>query len=118
MKKLAKSNKNRKICGVCGGIAEYLNLRMEFEYHSGLEAQLCAELLWNGDLSALAHCRCSHRLVLHNGKKYEIIMAEYGFSVKTPTAHPRWPRGLKNRAHRTRAGGRSGGEPGRVRTVL
>ena len=25
MKKLAKSNKNRKICGVCGGIAEYLN---------------------------------------------------------------------------------------------
>ena len=25
MKKLAKSYKNRKICGVCGGIAEYLN---------------------------------------------------------------------------------------------
>ena len=25
MKKLCKSNKNRKICGVCGGIAEYLN---------------------------------------------------------------------------------------------
>ena len=26
MKKLCKSNTNRKICGVCGGIAEYLNL--------------------------------------------------------------------------------------------
>ena len=26
MKKLCKSNKNRKICGVCGGIAEYLNV--------------------------------------------------------------------------------------------
>ena len=25
MKKLCKSNKDRKICGVCGGIAEYLN---------------------------------------------------------------------------------------------
>ncbi len=25
MKKLTKSYKNRKICGVCGGIAEYLN---------------------------------------------------------------------------------------------
>ena len=25
MKKLRKSNTNRKICGVCGGIAEYLN---------------------------------------------------------------------------------------------
>ena len=25
MKKLCKSNKNRKICGVCGGIADYLN---------------------------------------------------------------------------------------------
>ena len=25
MKKLCKSNTNRKICGVCGGIAEYLN---------------------------------------------------------------------------------------------
>ena len=25
MKKLCKSNKNRKVCGVCGGIAEYLN---------------------------------------------------------------------------------------------
>ena len=25
MKKLCKSNKNKKICGVCGGIAEYLN---------------------------------------------------------------------------------------------
>ena len=25
MKKLCKSIKNRKICGVCGGIAEYLN---------------------------------------------------------------------------------------------
>lgn len=25
MKKLCKSYKNRKICGVCGGIAEYLN---------------------------------------------------------------------------------------------
>ena len=25
MKKLCKSNTNQKICGVCGGIAEYLN---------------------------------------------------------------------------------------------
>ena len=25
MKKLCKSNTDRKICGVCGGIAEYLN---------------------------------------------------------------------------------------------
>ena len=25
MKKLCKSNRDRKICGVCGGIAEYLN---------------------------------------------------------------------------------------------
>jgi phage shock protein C len=25
MKKLCKSNSNKKICGVCGGIAEYLN---------------------------------------------------------------------------------------------
>ena len=25
MKKLCKSNRNKKICGVCGGIAEYLN---------------------------------------------------------------------------------------------
>ena len=25
MKKLYKSNTNKKICGVCGGIAEYLN---------------------------------------------------------------------------------------------
>ena len=25
MKKLCKSSTNRKICGVCGGIAEYLN---------------------------------------------------------------------------------------------
>ena len=25
MKKLCKSKRNRKICGVCGGIAEYLN---------------------------------------------------------------------------------------------
>ena len=25
MKKLCKSNTNKKICGVCGGIAEYLN---------------------------------------------------------------------------------------------
>ena len=25
MKKLRKSNTNKKICGVCGGIAEYLN---------------------------------------------------------------------------------------------
>ncbi len=25
MKKLCKSKTNRKICGVCGGIAEYLN---------------------------------------------------------------------------------------------
>ena len=26
MKKLRKSNTDRKICGVCGGIAEYLNI--------------------------------------------------------------------------------------------
>ncbi len=26
MKKLCKSNTDRKICGVCGGIAEYLNV--------------------------------------------------------------------------------------------
>jgi len=26
MKKLMKSNRDRKICGVCGGIAEYLNV--------------------------------------------------------------------------------------------
>ena len=26
MKKLYKSNTDRKICGVCGGIAEYLNI--------------------------------------------------------------------------------------------
>ena len=26
MKKMCRSNTNRKICGVCGGIAEYLNL--------------------------------------------------------------------------------------------
>ncbi len=26
MKKLCKSNTERKICGVCGGIAEYLNV--------------------------------------------------------------------------------------------
>ena len=26
MKKLTKSNTDRKICGVCGGIAEYLNI--------------------------------------------------------------------------------------------
>ena len=26
MKKLCKSNTNKKICGVCGGIAEYLNI--------------------------------------------------------------------------------------------
>ena len=25
MKRLCKSNTNKKICGVCGGIAEYLN---------------------------------------------------------------------------------------------
>ena len=25
MKKLCKNNTNKKICGVCGGIAEYLN---------------------------------------------------------------------------------------------
>ena len=25
MKRLCKSNNNKKICGVCGGIAEYLN---------------------------------------------------------------------------------------------
>ena len=25
MKKLCRSNTNKKICGVCGGIAEYLN---------------------------------------------------------------------------------------------
>lgn len=26
MKRLYKSNKNKMICGVCGGIAEYLNV--------------------------------------------------------------------------------------------
>ena len=26
MKKLTRSNTDRKICGVCGGIAEYLNV--------------------------------------------------------------------------------------------
>ena len=26
MKKLYKSNRDKKICGVCGGIAEYLNV--------------------------------------------------------------------------------------------
>lgn len=26
MKKLFKSNTNKKICGVCGGIAEYFNI--------------------------------------------------------------------------------------------
>ena len=26
MKKLYKSNTDRKICGVCGGLAEYLNI--------------------------------------------------------------------------------------------
>lgn len=26
MKKLCRSNKNRIFCGVCGGIAEYLNI--------------------------------------------------------------------------------------------
>ncbi len=26
MKKLYKSNNDRKLCGVCGGVAEYLNI--------------------------------------------------------------------------------------------
>ena len=30
MKKLCKSNTDRKICGVCGGIAEYLNIDPNF----------------------------------------------------------------------------------------
>ena len=55
MKKLFKSNKNRKICGVCGGIAEYLNadptlIRLAFVVISmaagtGLLAYIAAALI-------------------------------------------------------------------------
>ena len=55
MKKLCKSNKNRKICGVCGGIAEYLNadptlIRLAFVMismaaGSGLLAYIVAALI-------------------------------------------------------------------------
>ncbi len=55
MKKLTKSNKNRKICGVCGGIAEYLNadptlIRLAFilvamAAGSGLLADIIAALI-------------------------------------------------------------------------
>ena len=55
MKKLCKSNKNRKICGVCGGIAEYLNadptlIRLAFVVISmaagtGLLAYIAAALI-------------------------------------------------------------------------
>ena len=55
MKKLCKSNKNRKVCGVCGGIAEYLNtdptlIRLAFLVisacaGSGLLAYLIAALV-------------------------------------------------------------------------
>ena len=55
MKKLCKSNKNRKICGVCGGIAEYLNadptlIRLAFVVismaaGSGLLAYIAAALI-------------------------------------------------------------------------
>ena len=55
MKKLCKSNKNRKICGGCGGIAEYLNadptlIRLAFVVISmaagtGLLAYIAAALI-------------------------------------------------------------------------
>ena len=55
MKKLCKSNTNRKICGVCGGIAEYLNadptlIRLAFVIiamaaGSGLLAYILAALI-------------------------------------------------------------------------
>ena len=55
MKKLCKSNKNRKICGVCGGIAEYLDadptlIRLAFVVISmaagtGLLAYIAAALI-------------------------------------------------------------------------
>ena len=55
MKKLCKSNTNRKICGVCGGIAEYLNadptlIRLAFVIVSmaagtGLMAYILAALI-------------------------------------------------------------------------
>lgn len=55
MKKLCKSIKNRKICGVCGGIAEYLNadptlIRLAFilismAAGSGLLAYIVAALI-------------------------------------------------------------------------
>ena len=55
MKKLCKSIKNRKICGVCGGIAEYLNadptlIRLAFVVISmaagtGLLAYIAAALI-------------------------------------------------------------------------
>ena len=55
MKKLCKSNTNKKICGVCGGIAEYLNadptlIRLAFVVISmaagtGLLAYIAAALI-------------------------------------------------------------------------
>ena len=55
MKKLCKSNTNKKICGVCGGIAEYLNtdptrIRLAFlviclAAGSGLLAYIAAALI-------------------------------------------------------------------------
>ena len=55
MKKLCKSNTNKKICGVCGGIAEYLNadptlIRLAFVIvamaaGSGILAYLLAALI-------------------------------------------------------------------------
>ena len=59
-KKLCKSNTNKKICGVCGGIAEYLNtdptlVRLAFlviclAAGSGLLAYIiCAVILPEGD---------------------------------------------------------------------
>ena len=55
LKKHCKSNKNRKICGVCGGIAEYLNadptlIRLAFVVISmaagtGLLAYIAAALI-------------------------------------------------------------------------
>ena len=55
MKKLCKSNTNKKICGVCGGIAEYLNadptlIRLAFVLiaaaaGSGIAAYILAALI-------------------------------------------------------------------------
>ena len=60
MKKLCKSNTNKKICGVCGGIAEYLNadptiIRLAFAllvlgWGSGVMAYIiCALVLPEGE---------------------------------------------------------------------